>query len=353
MRSCGDGERRSHQGVGAVRPGHSSLHVSDEGLTQILTSLAPEDSVRVVEVLERRPNPFASSFPSEIVECRWADGAERPILIKEHMAGIHDGYGYWEGAGYEASVYLRVLAGLDLGTPRYLGSWLDEAARRHFMAIEYVSGLRLNKAPMERLADVARWTATLHARASARAMADEEVRRYDDSFFRGWSGRALEFIRQVRPASSWVRPLMRYFDTVCIPQLLAADQVLVHGELYPENVIVSPDRVCTVDWQSAAIGAGEIDLASLLEGYWPEDIVARCWETYTATRIAAGLAAPSRAAYEAAQLYWPIRWLGHSLDDTALPERARYLDHLERAAISLGLEAPTSSSHAAARRGGQ
>ena len=118
---------------------------------------------------------------------------------------------------------------------------------------------------------------------------------------------------------------------------MAAEQVFIHGELYPENIITSGQRVCTVDWQSAAVGPGEIDLASLTEGYWPETVISECWEAYSCTRRKAGLAPPSRAALQAARLYWAIRWLGHSPQDTALPQRARYFDFLEDAAASLGL----------------
>ena len=176
----------------------------DAALLRALTALTSEEHGRVVEVLDHWLNPYASSFPSEIANCRWADGSERPLLIKEHIEGIHDGHGYWEGAEYEATIYRCVLAGLELDTPEYLGSWSDSSTGQHGVAIEYVDGLRLGKAPVGRLVDAARWAASLHVGASPRAGADSLVRRYDEFYFRGWSGRAREFIQQVRPDSPWL-----------------------------------------------------------------------------------------------------------------------------------------------------
>ena len=41
----------------------------------------------------------------------------------------------------------------------------------------------------------------------------------------------------------------------------------MHGDLYAANVLVRPDgRACLLDWESAAIGSGLLDLAALTSG---------------------------------------------------------------------------------------
>ena len=54
-----------------------------------------------------------------------------------------------------------------------------------------------------------------------------------------------------------------------IAQLLAAPRTMIHGEFYPGNILYEKGRICPVDWESAAIAAGELDLAALTEGWQP------------------------------------------------------------------------------------
>jgi thiamine kinase-like enzyme len=64
-----------------------------------------------------------------------------------------------------------------------------------------------------------------------------------------------------------------------------------------------------VDWESAAIAAGEIDLASMTEG-WPSDIVTRCREAYQRARWGNGVPEGSQIRLKAAEMYLQFRWLG-------------------------------------------
>lgn len=303
------------------RPAHDAM-------LRGLISVESDWGGAVVKILVRVVNPYASTYPSEILTCLFDDGTTRRLLVKRYIPGYHDGHGFWSGGNYEADIYRNVLASIDLGTPRFAGAWPDVESGDVFLALEYVQGLRLDKSPVGSIVDAARWLGRLHQDATPIALDNPSVRRYDEAFFRGWSERALEYTTMSRSDCDWMRPLVRRYQDVELPRLLQAPQVFVHGECYPENVIVDGDRVCTVDWQSAAIGPAGIDLASLTEGSWPEWVIDDCHAAYQRERPL-GLASDDAGGdVAAARIHWAFRWLGTSAEDTASHEYDRYLEFL-------------------------
>jgi len=55
--------------------------------------------------------------------------------------------------------------------------------------------------------------------------------------------------------------------------LLTSPPTLIHGEFYAKTVLVRRGKLFMVDWESAAIGPGEVDLAALTEGkHWRGDV---------------------------------------------------------------------------------
>ena len=121
--------------------------------------------------------------------------------------------------------------------------------------------------------------------------------------------------------------------------LLGSPTTVIHGEFYPSNVLRVGDAIRPVDWESAAVGAGEIDLASLVEG-WPEKLARECVENYRGIRWPQGAPASFERVLDAARVYLALRWLG----DESVPnnknskrrEKAHY-DELDRAARRLGM----------------
>ena len=107
---------------------------------------------------------------------------------------------------------------------------------------------------------------------------------------------------------TWLPTLCaRYSDL--ISALLAAPLTIIHGEYYPQNVLMYEGVPCPVDWESAAIAAGELDLASLTDR-WPEDIVRDCVNAYQEARW---LSTPPTHFYKTLQIarvYTQLRWLG-------------------------------------------
>jgi thiamine kinase-like enzyme len=77
-----------------------------------------------------------------------------------------------------------------------------------------------------------------------------------------------------------------------------------------------------VDWESAAIAPGEIDLAALTERWAPE-FAARAERAYVRSRWPGGSPQVFETTLAAARIYLYLRWLGDSRQ-TTLDERSRW-----------------------------
>ena len=59
-----------------------------------------------------------------------------------------------------------------------------------------------------------------------------------------------------------------------VERLVRLPSTLIHGEFYASNIVVQETtercRICPVDWETAAVGPGLIDLAALTSGAWSE-----------------------------------------------------------------------------------
>ena len=325
-----------------LAPGESSAATrpdpdvsSSDGVASGLMALRPRSLGHIVAVLDRTPNPYRTTFPTEIIRCTFDDGIERALFVKRYIPGIHDGFGYWGGGRYETLMY-EILSPLDLGTPIFVGSWSAQETGHEFLAVEYVDGLRLNESDPPRMVDAARWLGRFHRDATSAIHDRPGVRAYDLSFYRSWSQRALEFVRLASDGSDWIEPVVRQFEDESIPRLLGADPTFIHGEFYPNNILVDGDRICVVDWQSGAVGPGEVDLASLTEG-WPSDVVDACHQAYASERWPGGAPADVGAIVDAARLYWSMRWLGTSAQATASAKGVRRMRRLREAVEGMGL----------------
>ena len=185
----------------------------------------------------------------------------------------------------------------------------------------------------------ARWLASLHREATRTAVRHPAIRVYDGAFFHRRSRQALGSVRAMHPDATWIDPLVERFDDVMVPRLLDGDRVFIHGEPYPENVIVSGGRIRVVDWQSAAIGPSAIDLACLTDGPWPAELVDASVRAYATDRWPDDAPTSFAAEVEAARLYWSMRWLGADADPTTARRHTGYVERLRASAERLGLVA--------------
>jgi aminoglycoside phosphotransferase (APT) family kinase protein len=240
------------------------------------------------------------------------------------------------GPRYEARVYDELLRGLGLTTLNSYGLRRDPSNGATFLALEYLDApLRVNEVDVDVLADAAAWIGAFHATwESAPRRAPGFLFRYDLDYYCGWAERAELFARPLRHTYPWLTGVTSAFHGVAA-KLVEQPATVIHGEFYPENVLYHAGRIYPVDWESAAIGPGEIDLAALTEK-WDDEAVEQCVAAYRGARWT-----PSRPRerllLDEARLYLSLRWLGHERAWTEDAGAAAIFDDVRVYATRLGI----------------
>jgi thiamine kinase-like enzyme len=130
------------------------------------------------------------------------------------------------------------------------------------------------------------------------------------------------------PRAPLLYTALERYDNV-IAALAALPPTLVHGELYPSNVLVipaqQPVRVCPVDWEMAGIGPGLLDLAALVGGWGLAErdrLAAAYLDGVGATSGAAPCSQTPSIELARCRLHLALQWLGWSPDWSPPPEHA-------------------------------
>ncbi len=278
-----------------------------------------------VTILAREPNPRRSTYPSEVVDCRLADGSEVRLLCKYAAERGHSAHGHRGGVPYEAEVYRHVLQRLPVSAPMFYGLQGDGDTGRTWFAIEYIDRSVQAKDPpyREPMYAAAGWLGRFH-RANESALSPSALpflHRHDARYYLGWSERTAQLSGPLHQRFPWLATLCRRFEEV-VDDLLEPPAIIIHGEYYPKNILFRDGTVYPIDWESTAVGIGAIDLASLIER-WPAAVVERCEAEYLSARWPDGPPADFAQRLDLAKLYWRFRWLGERPDWTR-EEKSRW-----------------------------
>ena len=322
-----------------------SAAVSDEELAAELRSQLGEG----VEVLSREPYIYATSAPLERVRVRGPDGSALDLILKDLMrdrllgdARVSKPADLWEPRR-ELEAYRSILSPAGLGA----GCVAAVGGSRPWLLIEKVPGLELWQFGEPEVWDaVARWLGELHARFSGR---QEELRGANPHLLeldRRWRASRVDRARKALAGSDDQRAgeLLEVLagSEEWTGELERLPRTLVHGELYPSNVIVDvggePTRVCPVDWEMTGIGPGVMDLAALVGG-WERADRDRLVSVYRAALAGAGVtgedSAGSARDLDLARMHYALQWLGWSSEWH--PPREHSHDWLGEA-LALGIE---------------
>jgi hypothetical protein len=304
------------------------------GLTSVLAGEGSAD--RRLTVLHREPNALASTFPSEIVTCRLDHENMLRLLCKYEGGHSHSSHGHRGGVPYEAAVYREVLQSSPVAAPRFYGAHTDSTTGETWLILEYLDqSVRVSKRPhLGSMELAARWIGQFHAAKERRLWTTPLLflRRYDADYYLGWARRTALFAADLPQCPPWLPPLCQRFEEV-VELLLASPPTVIHGEYYPKNILFRDGAVYPVDWESAAVAAGEIDLASLVEG-WSAEMVQQCEAEYQRARWPEGAPLDFARTLEAARLYWCFRWLGDRSTDA---DSLWYLEQLRAVGERQGL----------------
>jgi hypothetical protein len=231
---------------------------------------------RPVSAVTRAMSPYSSSFRIEEVTVDLAGGAQEVVVLKDlswstMLAGAR---AIRDEAAHEpvreVDVYRHFLGGAPAGPPRMLG-W---DAERHWLFLERVEGLQLRHVgELDAWREAARWAGRFHARFAghpdvARRLPSWSAERLGSTLHAA----ALQVERHGTAGGRRVMAQVADHHQAVVARLLKAPATLVHGQLYPSNVLVAPARICVLDWETAAHGPGVLDLAALVEGDWDTSV---------------------------------------------------------------------------------
>jgi hypothetical protein len=163
---------------------------------------------------------------------------------------------------------------------------------------------------------VSRWVGLLHTRlARLAALPLVPVLVHDEPFYEAWRKRAAK--------AGAPRKVIQAHDRAC-QFLLGLPQTLIHGDLYPSNILVRTGASFTIwpiDWELIGRGPAVLDVAALTSGGWGPNERAKMVEAYCSSANGSGEAVP-RGAIEAARLHLCVQWLGTPSEWNAPPEHA-------------------------------
>jgi Phosphotransferase enzyme family len=318
-----------------------SLRVSTSELQSTLERLIPEALGRPCRVgeLRRRPSRYRTSFPLEEVDVKLDGDKYLELTLKDlgwkglSAVGRRAKPGFLYDPLREITVYSRLLAGANLGAPRYYGSLVDPKRERYWLFVERVRGRELYQVgELGYWEQAARWLAAMHSRFAAHVeRLSEEARlvRHDAAYYRTWVDRALEFGGGSAARSHEDRGLAwlaDHYDGV-VERLLAIPATVIHGEFYASNVLLAADsRIAPVDWELAAAGPGLIDLAALTTGWGALERVALGHAYQEAMRSSGApqdLPEDLGEMLDLCRLHLAVQWLGWAPSDWTPPKEHR------------------------------
>jgi hypothetical protein len=284
-------------------PDRTSALPSDEALTAVLRSAMTGGAL--VEILGRHPNE-QGTFQSEVLTCRVGASGEFRLQAKY---GGHTGANreHRGGVEYEAQVYRHVLDALGLSTPRLFATHFDDRTQRGWLLIEHIDrGLRVWHD--SQLVRAASWIGRFQrlSRVVLEGPAGAVLKRYDAAYYGHCAREFLAAAAAYGARLPWLEALCEGFERLA-PALAEREQAICHGEYGPKNILVTEDRVAPVDWETAAIGLGEIDLATLTQG-WSDEVTRECELVYSHARWPTGAPPHWTQSLKAARVYIGFRW---------------------------------------------
>jgi hypothetical protein len=236
-------------------------------------------------VVAQRPFAYATSWPIEEVVVQQPGGESLTVLVKRLEGAVQKPAGFLDPAR-EAVAY-RLVGDRGIPTPRCYASgpgWL---------VLEAMPGTPLwQSGDVQDWCRAARWAAELHQQFATDPPPREHLLVHDRRHF------------QTIVARAGVDGDLASAAGRAAEIVTALPVTLVHGELYPANLLVDREHVVAVDWEMAAVGSGVIDLAALTTGFDP-DRAAAVVDAY------GGCPARDLAA---ARLLLALQWLGWGPD---------------------------------------
>ncbi|MHC4652346.1 MAG: phosphotransferase family protein [Planctomycetota bacterium] len=292
-------------------PVASTANPGVQTLTTVLRTLVGPRSGDIALSITDRRQILKGTCPKEIVSCRIGDGAKVRFFCK-YSDGNDSAHPHRGGIGYEAEVYRRVLGPMEAETLALAGVYEAADTGRTWLVLEHLDNamrVHLSEDP-EAMGRAARWIGLFHTAGAAWWSRPELafLKSYDADYYRGWASRTFAKAGPWRHRFPWVETLGGRVDEI-IAILTSEPSTIIHGEYYAKNILYRDGRIYPVDWETAAIGPGEVDLAFLCDG-WPEEYAREIRDRYCEARWPQGVPDGFERRLDAVTAYMHCRWLG-------------------------------------------
>jgi len=270
------------------------------------------DSVNVLEISSRKPAVKSGTFAAEIITCRI--NGERSIDLRcKYLAGHENNQegGHRGGVEYEAKIYESLFGQINLPLASFFGKFQIKEDKLFCMVSEFLdTSVCINQSALpDRMEKAADWIGSFHAAFEMKV--PDFVINYDEKYYRHWVMNVQNIALELRPEYPWLNDVCNFFLEK-LDYLTNGPKTLIHGEFYPNNILLKDGVVYPVDWESAAFAPGEIDLASLTEGYADEKM-----ESMINRYLLSRWHVQEEYSYEdfakrllMARIYFHFRWLG-------------------------------------------
>jgi hypothetical protein len=263
--------------------------------------------------IEARQPSISGTFPKEIITLRTEHGQRHRMFVKYGNGSDHNDHGHRAGVRYESTIYRLLLRPLGIDRPEYFGLYTGHGRGHEWLFLEFLEGaLRLMESTTDRALELAaEWLGWFHAACEASSPCPG-IRRFDERYYAGWIDRAHSAARDLVDSHDELPDVWRTTRHV-VARWLCDPETIAHSEYYPKNVLVVEDGIYPVDWESAAAAPGELDIASLTDG-WPADVMDDCVHAYREARWPAGLPERHAPRLLAARAYLHCRWMARQAE---------------------------------------
>jgi Phosphotransferase enzyme family len=303
------------------------LKQSDEDvLRQCLERAAPDvfgGPSAIAEIRHSRIPP-AFSYTTYLVSIRLTGGGEVQVFLKDFGSSRRPQSDPKQRCEREVCVYRDLLAGAGLGTARYYGSVMDEAAGRLWLLLEYVDGTPVDHIQLGNgWAPGAEGLGRMHgyfARQVDRLRGCKFLIQHHAGFFFSTAERALTDVAQVTPhLVGRLENLVRGYAPV-VAVMTDQAPTLVQGGCQPFNIMIrvaaDPSQICIVDWEEASLGAPLFDAAYLVDGI-ESPLLDQLLEAYRRGAAAYGMSLPPleemKYVVDCFRLHIAFKWLSRAV----------------------------------------
>ena len=314
-----------------------SRHALKRGLTHVFAS---EINARgPLRIIHRRVSPQVSTYLADVVQVQFADGSREHLLCKYAHGVENTPFSPHHGLVYESRVYQQLVPHPALSLPRYWGSFTDdETGDFVFVMRFYPGGMNAAQGCDDGgLTELIRWITQFHEWGEAQVAAPEWrfLVRYDHAYYAHWLDLTNALARPLAHEYPWLeQAAAAYRDR--IPLLVARPPTIVHGELTTRNTLWADGRIMPLDWETAAIGPAEIDLA-MFTFDWDLEDVRTLEESYVQMRWRNSPPAGFADAMLASRLYVAYHWIFSSPDGRDVDRVRSHLATVQRKAARWGV----------------